>query len=141
MIVERAEKWKPVEGIVTPTARALVKENHEGLTVVLKFSEIVNGPQCDLLINCGRVPAYSVYGEFVHPWNGPATDYPTLAGDWDDYTYPLLQIQDSEWMNSLAERLIPDTALVHYRFVTLDQIVDVLCTKLPEVGWIKAAET
>ena len=70
LIVERHEKWPPVEGIVTAAARAVVSEDHEGLVVIMMFSEIVDGPASDLRINFGRVAAYTVYEEFVHPWDG-----------------------------------------------------------------------
>jgi hypothetical protein len=40
---EQEERWEPVEGIVTPVARAVVEEDHNGLVVTLVFSEMVNG--------------------------------------------------------------------------------------------------
>jgi hypothetical protein len=141
MLLESSEKWEPIDGIATPSARALIKEDHKGLVVILVFSEIVDAPQSDLRINFGRVPAYTVYEEFVHPWNDPATEYPTLVGNWGNYTYPLLLIQNSDWMNSLSKRLITHPDCVHYRFVTLDQIVDVLSSKVPEVSWVKPVES
>lgn len=138
MTMERHEKWEHVKGIVTPVARALVEETHQGLVVTLVFSEIVDGLHSDLRVNMGRVPAYTVYQELVHLWNNSDTESPKLAGKWENYAYPLLIVQNSEWVNSFSDRLngYPDS--VHYRFVTLDQIVDVLCNKLPEVSWVNA---
>jgi hypothetical protein len=140
MKVERHEKWEPVEGIVTPAARALIEEDHEGLVVTMVFSEIVDGLHSDLRVKFGRVPGHTVYEEFVHPSNGSQTESPKLVGKWEAYTYPLLVIQDSEWVHSLSDRLISFPASVHYRFVTLDQIVDILCDKLPEATWVKPAD-
>lgn len=134
---ERLEKWEPVGEIATPAARALIAEDQDGLAVTLMFSEIVDGLHSDLHINFGRVPAYTVYEEFVHPWNGSQTEPPKLIGKWEGYTYPLLLVQDSEWVNLLTEQLISYPASVHYRLVTLDRIVDVLCNKLSEVSWVK----
>ena len=133
---EQEEKWEPVEGIVTPAARAAIDETHDGLVVIMVFSEIVNGLKSDLRINFGRVPAYSVYEEFVHPWS-LETPPPKLTGEWARFAYPLLQVRDSEWMHSLSDRLINFPGCVHYRLLTLDQFVDVLSNKQPEVGWIK----
>ena len=92
-------------------------------------------------VNFGRVPAYSVYEEFVHPWDSAVTESPKVGGKWENYTYPLLSIQDSEWARSLSERLIGFPNSVHYRFVTLDQIVDVLCNRRPEVSWVNVVES
>lgn len=132
---ERLEKWEPTGEIATPAARALIVEDQGGLAVTLMFSEIVDGLHPDLHINFGRVPAYTVHEEFVHPWNDSQTEPPKLTGEWEGYTYPLLLVQDSEWVNSLTERLVSYEAPIHYRLVTLDQIVDVLCNKLPAANW------
>ncbi|HXT61449.1 MAG TPA: hypothetical protein VN696_00300 [Pyrinomonadaceae bacterium] len=136
LIVERHEKWEPVEGITTAAARAVVAEDHEGLVVTMIFSEVVDGSDSDLLIKFGRVAAYSVYEEFVHPWDSPQTESPMV--DDGRFVYPLLLIHDSEWMRSLSDRLLSFPDSVHYRLLTLDQIVDVLSTKRPEVSWITA---
>lgn len=141
LIVERHEKWEPVKGIVTPVARALVAEDHEGLVVTMMFSEIVGGPHSDLRIRFGRVAAYTVYEEFVHPWDSPQTESPKIGDDSRSFIYPLLLIHDSEWVRSLSDRLIGFPGSVHYRLLTLDQIVDVLCNKPPEVSWSKPSAT
>ena len=91
------------------------------------FSEIVGGCDDDLRIRFGRVPACTVYEEFVHPWELPKTKPSMLAGSWDRYVFPLLVINDSEWVRSLSDRLINFADSVHYRLLMLDQIVDVLC--------------
>jgi hypothetical protein len=53
------------------------------------------------------------------------------------FVFPLLLIHDSAWVRSVSDRLIGFPDSVHYRLVTLDQIVDVLSNKLPEVNWVK----
>ena|SRR5438270_7525236 len=142
LIVERHEKWEPVEGIVTAAARAVVREDHEGLVVTMMFSEIGDdGPDSDLRIKFGHVPAYTVYEEFVHPWDSPQPESPMIGEGSKRCVFPLLLIHDSEWVRSLSDRLIGFPDSVHYRLLTLDQIVDVLCNKQPVVNWVKAAET
>jgi hypothetical protein len=136
--IEQYSKWEPVEGVATPVARALIDEDEDGLTVILMFSEIIEGVHSDLRIKFGRVPAYTIHEEFVHPWGG--SEPPKLVGIWESYSYPLLLVQGSEWANSLGDRLVGYPTPVHYRFLTLDQIVDVLCNKLPEVTWVKGAQ-
>lgn len=137
-MVERHEKWEPVEGIATPAARALIEEDHEGLVVTLVFSEIVDGDGSDLRIKFGRVAGYTVYEEFVHPWDNPQTEFPMIGDESGRFVYPLLLIHDSQWMRSLSGRLVDFPNCVHYRLLTLDEIVDVLSNKEPEVTWIRA---
>lgn len=139
-IVERHEKWEPVAGITTPAARAVVQKDHEGLLVTMMFSEIVDGLGADLQMRFGRVAAYTVYEEFVHPSETPETKPPMLGERWNNYIFPLLVVNDSEWVRSLSDRLIGFPDSVHYRLLTLDQIVDVLCNKQPEVSWVKRVE-
>lgn len=135
LIIERHERWEPVEGIVTPAARAVVNEDHEGLVITMIFSEVVDGSDSDLRIKFGRVAGYTVYEEFVHPWDSPQTESPMI--DDDRFVYPLLLIHDSKWMRSLSDRLLGFSNCLHYRLLTLDEIVDVVSNKQPQASWIK----
>lgn len=139
MNLERQKKWQPVEGIIAPVANALITENHEGLVVTLLFSNVIDGVSSDLRLRFGRVRAYTVYEEFIHPWNRSQKEFPKLTGKWENYTYPLLLIENSEWVRWLSDLLL-SPAPTHYRFVTLDEIVDVLCDRTPEVTWIDAVK-
>ena len=113
---ERHEKWEPVEGIATAAARTVVSEDHEGLIVTMRFSEMVDGSDSDLRIRFGRVAAYTIYEEFVHPWDSPQTESPMI--DVGRFVYPLLVIHESEWLRSLSDRLIGFPDCVHYRLLT-----------------------
>lgn len=135
-MLEKQEKLGFVEGVVTPAARAVVEENHQGLAITMVFSEILNGLRSDLRLNFGRVLAYTVYEEFVHPW-GFVEAAPRLGGPWDGYVYPLLQLKNSKWIASLPNLLFVHPDCIHYRLLTLDQVVDVLCKRPPEIAWIK----
>lgn len=139
MKVERYEKWETVEGIVTPVSRAVIEETHRGLGVTLFFSEIVDGLDSNLQINFGRVPAYAVHEEFAHPWNTHHTESPpTLDGKWEHYFFPILIVKDSMWLDSFSDsQLIGYPDCIHYRLITLDQTVDVLCNRTPEASWVR----
>ena len=121
--VETAKKWEPVEGLVTPAGRVCVAMDDREVIVTMVFSEIVDGLNSDLRITFGRVPAFAVHEEFIHPWNSshPA---PRLGGKWEAYTYPLLLIQDSEWVHSLQQQLVATPNPVHYRFALVDRPAD-----------------
>ena len=143
MKIEHYDKWQPEAAVHSPAARAVVKEDHSGLVVTLIFSEVVGGPNSDLRIAFGRVPAYATYEEFVHPWNTYETKPPPkLSGRWESYCFPLLIVRNSIWLDSFSEsQLINYPECIHYRLVTLDQIVDVLCNKAPEVSWIDSSSS
>lgn len=131
---DKQEKWEPIDGITTPAASALVNEDKEGLTITLLFSDIVDGTDSDLCLRFGRVLAYSVYEEFVH--RQTLESAPRLTGHWETYVYPLLRISESTWMTSLPDLLVVHPDAIHYRLLTLDQIVDVLCSEPPAVSWV-----
>jgi hypothetical protein len=135
--VERHERWEPVAGIVTAAARAEVCEDHTGLVVTMMFSEMSDGLDSDLRIKFGRVAGYTVYEEFVHPWESHGIESPMIGEGSRRCVFPLLLIHGSEWLRSLSDRLLGFPDCVHYRLLTLDEIVDVLCNKVPEVSWIK----
>ena len=136
---ETHEKWEPIDGVSTPAASASVAEDQEGLIVTLLFSQIVDAGDSDLRIEFGRVEAYTVYEEFLHPWK-PFEPGPTLAGRWSDCFYPLLQVKNSAWMASLTNLSVIYPDCIHYRLLTLDQIVDVLCSETPKVTWVRVSD-
>src|SRR5947207_1101844 len=102
MNLEYYEKWQPIDGINDPVARVILKEDHEGLNIILMFSEIKDGIENDLQIKFGRVFAYSVHEEFVHPWNNLQNDLPQLGGKWEKWAFPLLIIKNSIWLRSFS---------------------------------------
>jgi hypothetical protein len=139
-LIEQHEKWEPVEGIVTAAARCLVSEDHEGLVVTMMFSEISDGLDSDLRIRIGRVAGYTVYEEFVHPWDSPQTESPMIGDGSKRCVFPLLLIHNSAWVLSLSDRLIGFPNSVHYRLLTLDEIIDVLSNKTPEATWVSGVK-
>lgn len=141
MELERYEKWKPVEGITAPVSYTLIRDDKEGLSVTLVFSGMVNGLSADLRIHFGKVAAYTVHEEFVHPWNAyVAEPLPKFdEGRWKGWSFPLLIVKNSVWLGSFAEhQLIHFQGSIHCRFVTSDETVDVLCNNPTEAVWIDA---
>jgi hypothetical protein len=138
MELEKCNKWEPIDGITTPASHALIEEVREGLFVTLVFSQIQEGRDADLKINFGRVPAYSVHEEFVHPWNSYKADAPPeLAENWSGWSFPLVIVKNSVWLQSFSEiQMLNYKNSIHYRLITLDQTVDVICNTVPEVIWI-----
>lgn len=139
MTKESYEKWEPIEGIITPVAFSLIKDDRDRLTVTLVFSTIIDGIDVDLQIKFGRVPAYTVHEEFSHPWmNYETEDPPKLNGRWGNYTFPALIVRDSNWLNSFIDvQLFGFDECTHYQLITLDKTVDVLCDRVPKVSWVE----
>jgi len=139
MAKETYEKWELIEGITTPAAFSLVKDDRDGLTVTLVFSAIIDGIDTNLQIKFGRVPAYTVHEEFSHPWMNYETETaPMLNGRWDNYAFPTLIVKDSRWLNSFTDvQLLGFDECTHYQLRTLDKTVDVLCDRVPEVSWVE----
>lgn len=143
MPFEYYEKWEPVEEICTPVARASLREDSEGLQVRLIFSEIVGASDDDLLINFGKVPAFTVHEEFVHPWNEEDEEQsvPRLNGEWEQYASPCLIVRNSNWLRTFSDsQLYEFPNCIHYRFLTLDRTVDVLSNNEPQAAWVKAEQ-
>lgn len=68
--------------------------------------------------------------KYAHPWETyPIAEIPQLGGNWDSAAYPLLEVKDSLWLDAFSATqsvgLDRDTVR-HFRFVSLDNIVDVL---------------
>lgn len=141
MIKENYEKWEPIEGITTPAAFSLIKDDQNGLNVTLVFSTIIDGIDADLQIRFGRVPAYTVHEEFSHPWMNYETETaPKLNGRWGNFTFPTLVVRNSRWLNSFMDfQLLGFSECAHYQLVTLHKTVDVLCDGVPEASWIEAS--
>lgn len=140
MKTEWFERWEPVDGIETPVACAVVKDN-AGLSIVLVFSGIVGGLKSDLQLSFENVPAYAVYEEFSHPWQFNETEPPPyLTGRWERHAFPMLIVKNSVWLDSFSDsQLVNYPDCVHYRLVTLDKTVDILSNRTPKVSWLTPA--
>ncbi len=141
MSFEYCEKWEPVEGIITPIARVSSIDDVEGLQIKLIFSEIVGAADFDLLINFGRVPAFTVHEEYVHPWKNEdeKQSVPRLKDEWERYAFPCLIVRNSNWLRTFSDSQLYDFPdCIHYQFLTLDRYVDVLSNNEPQVTWVKA---
>src|SRR5687768_6032595 len=141
-MTETYTRWDAVSGIVMPCADIVLHADPVDLTVRLRFSGVRDGGDRDLLIRFGRdVVACMSHDEFVHPWQAyvPAGDVPRLEGRWSAYAFPLLVVSGSRWLASFGDGQILDeqrAAIRHFRFVSLDNTVDVLTAEPASAEWI-----
>jgi hypothetical protein len=98
-----------------PCASVIVEEDRGELEIRAIFSEIVGGRCQDLRLRFGRVVAIASFDEIAYPWGDEDVEVPRLPGDWRNYTYPILTIENSEWMALVGDAL-PEKpgALTHF---------------------------
>lgn len=141
--MERYDAWAPLDGIASPCASVVLHAAYD-VTVRLLFSEMRNAPPRDLLISFQeRVFACTSFEEFVHPWEWEERgQVPRLGDPWAGYTFPLVRISDSRWLASFSDSqiLAPERpSITHYRFLSLDNIVDVLAAGPVLSEWVAPA--
>lgn len=131
--METYDRWEPVSGVDMPAAE-IVLHVDPAVSLRLRFSFLTDAPPRDLVLAFrGHVVACMSFEEFAHPWQvydstGPV---PRLEGPWASYAFPLLRVRDSIWLASFADSQVLEEdrrLLTHYRFVSLDNTVDVLAS-------------
>lgn len=122
--------FTPVAGVVAPCAYAVLCTEPGDYTVRLSFSNVIGAPAQDLLVRFDSVMACMSHAEFSHPWEAMSkAELPRLEGRWDGYAFPLLEVKDSDWLASFTDCQTIGLArdvVRHFRFVSLDNVVDVL---------------
>jgi hypothetical protein len=111
------------------------------LKVVMYFSHVVDGIAEDLEITFERAFALTWHEEALHsvsiPWPKPL---PTLAGGkWDRWTYPFLQIYQSEWIKRF-DFMPQSKGLGHIVLVSMNDIIEVVASPAPRFRWLAASE-
>ena len=144
-MAEGFSKWRPIDDLLeTPCAALEVHGVHrcsENLTLLLKFSDVVDNPAKDLRIEFEYAPAYMCFDESIHPWSDEnIIGLPLCAAyKWGRHCWPLLEVHQSKWLASFSDsRLAPFSHQDHrhYRIVTLDQTADILSRGSVRAGWI-----
>jgi hypothetical protein len=143
-MTESVSRWHPVSDVESPCGDIVLHAEPGAVTARLTFSTVRDRPPRDVLVRFGRVLACASHEEFAHPWNtlNPAEPWPRLEGEWATYAYPLLEVHNSQWLASFSDSQVLDperAAARHYRFVSLDNIVDVLTLEEAQAAWVPPA--
>jgi hypothetical protein len=90
-------------------------------------------------ITFSQIWALAIHEEFAHPDLDGNFDFPLLNDN--PGAYPLLMVTNSEWLKSFSDtRLatLPETP-IHFQFISMSYIVDVLSYVRPEAEWVHPA--
>jgi hypothetical protein len=138
-------RWTPVPDVVAPCAYIVLCTDPVDHTVRLCFSAVRDAPPREVVIRFGRdVMACMSHEEFAHPWHmdDSTGEVPRIGGRWGKYTFPLLEVRDSVWLATFSDSQIEDERRAvarHFRFVSLDNTVDVLTNGDATAEWVPAA--
>jgi hypothetical protein len=129
--------WEPLGCIHWPCGSVDVADNDDGLTLLVRFSDVIGGGDRDLLLRFGRVLAFSSHEEFAHPWVDDPIVLPRLGGTWSQWVWPLLEVTHSTWLATFspARRASYDQPR-HYRVISMDNTIDVLTANAVQAEWV-----
>jgi len=130
--------WQPIEGVISPCADiSMHLHSPRDLSVILHFSRVVGNPPRDLeLIFKGCISIRwedECFGLTPLPDTLPRCTDP----QWSRWTYPLLRIEHSKWLQQHSDRHPSASAeRIHFALIAMNDLVQILA--LPDVSakWI-----
>ena len=131
-------KWCPVAGINSVCADiGLVYEPPARLTLRLYFSHIRGNPLKDIRLKFEYVAGFHYEDECFYGACLP-DELPRAEGR--GFTFPLLIIEDSPWASAMTARHSQGEGCVHYVFLSLNDIVEVLAPPPVHAEWVPATD-
>jgi hypothetical protein len=123
-------RFTPVADVAAPCAYIVLRTEPGCHTVRLSFSNMRGEPPRDLVLHFDSVMACMSHTKFAHPWEAMRiAELPRLEGRWNGYAFPLLEVRNSQWLASFGDFQsmgLERKIVRHFRFVSLDNIVDLL---------------
>jgi hypothetical protein len=142
MNIETCVIWEPVTGVDMPCADLLYRyDPPEHIEVRLRFSNVVNGLENDLLLKfSGAISAQwesESFGLIPIPVPLPKCRSP----QWDTWTFPLLRIENSSWWAVHdARHPIAAEGRSHFVLVTMNDLLHVLAKPAVNATWVSPEE-
>jgi hypothetical protein len=134
---EQSIKWEPISGVSVPCADISYwyDDVPEAVTVKMFFSRVVGNPARDLTLKFRG--AISLRWEPEHFGLNPLPEpFPKLA---NGYTFPLLRIENSRWLESyVARNPVGAQGRIHFALVALNDLVQILAQPDVQVDWIES---
>ena len=127
------ERWLAVPDVVELFSGISVVSQGNGATTLYLH---VSGR--DLRVTFNQIWALTIHEEFAHPHVDNLPDLPMLM---NKGPYPLLTVTDSEWLMSFSETRLAGRkeTPIHYQFISMSYIVDVLSYSRPDAEWVLPA--
>ena len=136
----RCAYWEPIKGIDTPCADiSFTYDAPSKLRVLMRFSNVIDGPANDLELTFA--------GPILLRWEDETISRNDLGLEslpkcrdvrWASWTFPLLKVVGSPWLESLAGYPSAE-GREHLMLVSMNDVLDVLAR--PDVGvrWVEPA--
>jgi hypothetical protein len=130
-MTQRFDRWLAVPDVVEPFVGISVVSRGDGATTLL-----LHAKARDLRVTFKQIWALTIHEEFAHPHVDGNLDFPLLTNN--PGAYPLLTVTNSEWLQSFSDTRLAGLSRtpIHYQFISMSYIVDVLSCLHPEATWI-----
>ena len=106
------------------------------LRVLMHFSKVIGGLEQDLEVILNGGVALRWAEEALHSVTSPIVSLPKLSSEkWSDWTYPLLLVEESEWLKSV--KFFPHVRdHRHMVFMSMNDVIEVLAKPDADIQWI-----
>jgi hypothetical protein len=146
-LAPKAIRWEPAVGIPeSPCADFMLESYETGIAKLMLRYSWVKGNSFDLLLTFSETRAIRTY------WDGDGhgdtldLNHPRCSGAHSGYIWPLLEIEQSRWLNcgdfatsiAIAEAT-KQLPWRHYRILTLERSLDVLARGAIVGEWVAPA--
>ena len=130
-MTQRFDRWLAVPDLVELFGGISVVSRGDGATTLLLHTK-----ERDLKVSFKQIWALTIHEEFAHPDVDGNFDFPRLSNN--PGAYPLLTVTDSEWLKSFSDTRLAGLSRtpIHYQFISMSYIVDVLSCIAPEAKWV-----
>ena len=127
-IVQKYEKWTPVDSIPNRMYCEGIHDDYEGFRILLKGEESTS-PMLRLMFDCVLVYRNVNEGAMLK----------TLDSIRSRELFPLYIVQNSNWVDWFQKEsyhTFNNNQIIHYSIMTHDDIIDVLSENPPTVEWL-----
>ena len=131
-------RWKFDTEIEAPCAEiSFATLPDRKLRVVMHFSLVRDGLPNDLEIIFDRAYALAWHDESLYSFSAhwPKPLPKLSSGKWKGWTYPFLQIHESEWLKRVEFHPLAKHS-VHFALVSMNDIVEVVAGPAPVHRWL-----
>jgi hypothetical protein len=125
------DRWLAVPDVVEPFGGISVISRGDGVTTLLLHSK-----DRDLRVTFQQIWALTIHEEFAHPDVDGNCALPLLPNH--PGAYPLLTVTNSDWLKSFSDTRLAALSRppIHYQFISMSYIVDVLSCLHPDATWV-----